>query len=251
MNTEHSVSEKYVLILGAMSDVARALAKEYASHGYHIIAAARDEKRLIPLTHDINIRFGVKTFAIPFDAEQTSTHANFYESLPTSPDVVITAFGYLGNTEKGLSDWEEAARIIQVNYTGAVSILNRIAIDMRQKKRGLIIGISSVAGERGRQSNFLYGSAKSGFSAYLSGLRNMLYPHQVHVLTVKPGFIRTSMTEGMPLNPKLTANPEQVARSIYAAGEKKKNTLYVLWMWKYIMCMIRNIPESVFKKMKL
>lgn len=164
---------------------------------------------------------------------------------------MICVFGYLGDTEKGLKDWKEAQNIIESNYTGAVSILDVAATDMMERKTGTIIGISSVAGERGRQSNFLYGSAKAGFTAYLSGLRNKCFHAGVHVLTVKPGFIKTAMTEGMPLNPKLTAQPQQIARSIFKAQQKKKNVIYTLWMWKYIMCIIRNIPEGIFKKLKM
>src|SRR5690606_2810480 len=111
--------------------------------------------------------------------------------------------------------------------------------------------ISSVAGERGRQSNFIYGCAKAGFSAYLSGLRNKLFHSGVHVMTVKPGFIRTAMTEGMPLPPSLTASPEKIASDIFNAFRKKKNIIYSLWIWRYIMCIIRNIPEFLFKKLKL
>lgn len=251
MENATDIQAKHVLILGAMSDVGRALAQEYARHGYQIILAARDINRLSTIANDIQIRYSVKAYTFAFDAEQPSTHPSFYQSLPAPPDIVIAVFGYLGHTEKGLNDWQEAARILHVNYTGVVSILNMAAMDMAKRKQGIIVGISSVAGERGRQSNFLYGSAKAGLTAYLSGLRNFLLKYQVHVMTVKPGFIRTAMTEGMPLNPMLTAMPQQVAESIYQAVEKRKNVLYVLWMWRYIMCIIRMIPEALFKKMKL
>lgn len=240
-----------VLILGALSDVAQALAHEYASKKHSLMLAARQSQRLLPIVSDLKIRYDIEAYPLEFDACQFESHAAFYDALPLSPDVVICVFGYLGNTEKGLNDWEEAQKILNVNYTGAVSILNIAATRMMKQKKGTIIGISSVAGERGRQSNFLYGSAKAGFTAYLSGLRNKLFHHGIHVLTVKPGFIKTAMTEGMPLNPKLTASPQQVAKAVYQAAEKKKNVLYVLWMWKYIMCIIRNIPEGMFKKMKL
>jgi len=240
-----------VLILGALSDVARALAHEYAANGYDLYLAARDREKLAPLCSDIEIRHKRKALAFSFDARQFAEHKAFYQGLPQNPDVVIAVFGYLGDTDKGLGDWNEALRIIESNYTGAVSILDIAASEMMQRKSGTIIGISSVAGERGRQSNFLYGSAKAGFTAYLSGLRNKMFHHGVHVLTVKPGFIRTAMTEGLPLNPRLTATPEQVAAAVRKAHRKKKDVLYTLWMWKYIMCIIRNIPEGVFKKLKL
>ena len=138
-----------------------------------------------------------------------------------------------------------------VNYVGAVSILNIIAAKYVEAGKGVIVGISSVAGERGRQSNFFYGSAKAGFTAYLSGLRNRLFPKNVHVLTVKPGFVATKMTENMVTPKPVTATPDEVANAIYTAVEKKKNVIYVKWMWRWIMLIIRSIPESMFKKLKL
>jgi len=138
-----------------------------------------------------------------------------------------------------------------VNYTGAVSILNIVANYYVSQQKGIIAGISSVAGERGRQSNYFYGSAKAGFTAYLSGLRNRLFHQQVHVLTVQPGFVYTRMTEGLPLPRLLTATPEKVADSIYLAIRKKKNVIYVKWFWRWIMLIIKCIPEFLFKKLKL
>lgn len=234
-----------------MSDVAQAMAHEYARNGYEVILAARDKGRLEPLVSDLKVRYHVKASAVEFDALKFESHFDFYKNLSHEPSVVACVFGYLGDTSKGLTNWNEAERILNVNYTGAVSILNVIASNMMERKHGTIIGVSSVAGERGRQSNFLYGSAKAGFTAYLSGLRNRCFHSNVHVLTVKPGFIKTSMTQGMPLNPKLTATPQKIARDIYKAAAKRKNVLFSLWMWKYIMMIIRYIPEGMFKKMKM
>lgn len=155
------------------------------------------------------------------------------------------------DTEEGLYDDRNTDRIIAVNYARLVPVITYFANKMERKRFGTIIGLSSVAGERGRQSNFIYGSAKAAFTAYLSGLRNYLYDKKVHVITVKPGFMATKMTEGMPLNPLLTANPPQVANYIYNAYIKKKNVVYVLPIWRFIMLIIRNIPEFVFKKLKL
>ena len=138
-----------------------------------------------------------------------------------------------------------------MNYVGAASILNIVAATYAEKGKGTIAGISSVAGERGRLSNYLYGSAKAGFTAYLSGLRNRLFHQKVHVLTVQPGFVYTRMTEGMPLPKLLTATPELVAQTVYKATLAKKNVIFVKGMWRWIMLIIRNIPESIFKKMKL
>lgn len=129
--------------------------------------------------------------------------------------------------------------------------MNYFAQKFESRRSGTIIGLSSVAGERGRQSNFIYGSAKAAFTAYLSGLRNYLFEKKVHVMTVKPGFMATKMTEGLPLNPKLTATPKQAATCIFKAYKNKKNVTYVLPVWGVIMMIIRNIPEFIFKKLKL
>jgi len=140
---------------------------------------------------------------------------------------------------------------MDTNYTGVVSLFNIIANDFEKRKSGFIVGISSVAGDRGRKSNYIYGSAKAAFTAYLSGLRNRLYDAQVHVLTVKPGFVSTKMTEGMDLPEKLTAQPEEVAEDIYKAQQKGKNVLYTKWIWRWMMLIIRSIPEFQFKKMSI
>ena len=150
-----------------------------------------------------------------------------------------------------MTSWEDAARILHTNYTGAVSILNIVATDYMERKSGTIVGISSVAGDRGRGSNFLYGSAKAGFTAYLSGLRNLLFRSGVTVITVKPGFTATKMTAHLNLPPLLTASPEQVGTAVVRAIQARKNTIYVKGLWKWLMLIIRNIPENIFKKMNL
>lgn len=239
------------LILGAGSDVGLACADEFAGNGYNIQLAGRRSERFAPLCSDLQIRYNITATAHEFDADQYDTHQNFVAHLPAQPDVVICMFGYLGEQEKAQSDWKECARIISANYTGAVSILNLFADQMAKAGSGTIIGISSVAGERGRMSNYVYGSAKAGFSAYLSGLRNRLFHHGAHVMTVKPGFMATKMTEGMPLPKPLTAQPAQAGKAIYKGFRKKKNIIYVLGRWKWVMLIIKNIPEGIFKKLKL
>src|SRR5579872_2135105 len=240
-----------VLLLGASSDIAVALARDFASQGHSIQLAARNVERLLPLKSDIALRYQVGCTLHEFDAATPATHSSFYSGLPIRPDSTVCIFGYLGDQQKAESDWQECQRIIQVNYVGAVSILNLVADEYAGLGKGTIVGISSVAGERGRQSNYFYGSAKAGFTAYLSGLRNRLFHQQVHLLSVQPGFVYTRMTENMPLPPRVTAQPDEVATAIFDAVRKKKNVLYVKWMWRWIMFIIRNIPESVFKKMKL
>ena len=142
-------------------------------------------------------------------------------------------------------------KIIDTNYTGVISLLNIIANDFEKRKRGFIIGISSVAGDRGKKSNYLYGSAKVAFTTYLSGLRNRLYKANVHVLTVKPGFVNKHMTAKIDLTKRLTAQPEDVAKDIFDAQKSKKDILYTMWTWKWIMMFIKMIPEFLYKKTNL
>lgn len=239
--------------MGAKSDIAQAVAREFARHNFDVILAARNssDELLAAMKTDLEIRGGGHAFAVEFDAENFAAHEQFYKNLPAPPDVVLCAFGYLGEQSQAEKDWSETARIINVNYTGAVSILSVAANDFETRGAGCIIGISSVAGERGRASNYIYGSAKGGFSVFLDGLRHRLSRFDVNVLAVKPGFVDTKMTEGMNLPKPLTATPEQLARAVFNAYRKKKATLYYLPAWRFIMFVIRNVPEFVFQKTKL
>ncbi len=180
------------------------------------------------------------------------TRTDFHQLDHIKSNLLFCATGYLGlSTEEGLYDVHNTERIIDVNYAKLVPVMNFFAHKFQSQRQGTIIGLSSVAGDRGRQSNFIYGSAKAAFTAYLSGLRNYLSDKKVHVLTIKPGFMATKMTEGLPLNPKLTATPKQAANAIYKAYKAKKNVAYVLPIWWVIMTIIKNIPEFIFKKLKL
>lgn len=246
------MKRKNVLILGAKSDIAKALADLYAKKGYNLSLACRNgSERLKNLQSDLKIRYNAEADIYDFDAISYKSHKDFYQGLIQKPDIAISVFGYLGKEDKARTDFDEAHRIIDTNYTGVVSILNIIACDFEERKSGTIVGISSVAGERGRGSNYHYGSAKAGLSAYLSGLRNHLFKSGVHVVSVKPGFVNTSMTEGMPLPGPVTAQPGKVAKDIFKAVEKKKNVIYTLWMWRYIMLIIKSVPEFIFKKLSL
>ena len=242
---------KYVLILGAKSDIAKALAREYAKHDYDLYLAARNAEELEPFGNDIKVRYDKEARLVEFDALDYESHQAFYNTLDPKPLGVISAIGYLGDQEKAQNDFQEAQKIIDTNYTGCISILNIIANEYEQNKNGFIIGISSVAGDRGRKSNYIYGSAKAAFSAYLSGLRNRLHDANVQVMTMKPGFVNTQMTKGMDLPEKLTAQPEEVARDVYAAHKKGKDVVYTKWFWRWIMLIIKAIPEFQFKKMSI
>ena len=241
----------YVLIVGAKSDIAKELAKEYARNGYNLYLAARRSESLSDLSSDIRIRYGVDVQLKELDITDFQSHVGFYESLNPKPLGVIVVSGYMADQKECEKDWAKTLNTINVNYTGPVSLLNIVANDMEQNKNGFIVGISSVAGDRGRKANYIYGSSKAAFSAYLSGLRNRLYDSNVQVLTVKPGFVNTKMTQGLNLPKRLTAEPRDVAVDIFKAQQNKKDVLYTKARWRLIMFIIKNIPEFMFKKLNV
>ncbi|MDP6908148.1 MAG: SDR family NAD(P)-dependent oxidoreductase, partial [Flavobacteriales bacterium] len=188
---------------------------------------------------------------LEFDAVDFSSHETFVQNLKVVPDVVVTAFGVLIEGEESFRSPQRSLDSTLVNYSGVVSILGHLSKAMAERGSGTIIGISSVAGERGRGSNYIYGSAKAGVSAYLDGLRNFLFTKGVHVVTVKPGYVDTKMKAHKPTPKIVTASPEQVAKAVMLGFKRKRNTIYVLPIWRWIMLIIRNIPEFVFKRMSL
>ena len=240
-----------VLILGAGSDIAMAIATSFAKNNYAVQLAARNADRLSAFATDMQLRHNVSCTRHEFDALQFNSHHAFFDQLPVKPDVTVCVFGVMDEEELAFSNWAVAEKMIGTNFTGAVSILNIVAGYYQSQQKGCIAGISSVAGERGRQSKLLYGSTKAALTAYLDGLRNKMFAHNVHVVTVKPGFVFTKMTETLNLPKALTAQPAEVGSAVYAAVQKKKNVIYVRWMWRWIMLIIKCIPEFQFKKMKL
>lgn len=240
-----------ILILGATSDVGKELARLYANQGSHLILSSRKAERLEPLKNDLELRHAIHVDLISLDATDFESHSRILTSLLPNVDIAICVFGYLGDHSLAQKDFAACKNIIDTNYTGAVSILNIIAEHFENRKSGSIVGVSSVAGERGRQSNYFYGSAKAGFTAYLSGLRNRLYRSNVHVLTVIPGFMFTKMTEGMDLPKPITASSIQAAKKIVKAEKNRRNVIYVLPIWWLIMTIIKSIPEFIFKRLKL
>ncbi|MFT3745829.1 MAG: SDR family oxidoreductase [Pyrinomonadaceae bacterium] len=242
---------KTLLVLGARSDIAQACAHEFAANGFDMILAARNSDDLANMVSDYEIRHQIKVFTAEFDASAMSAHEELYAALPVKPDVALYAIGVLGDQKASEKSWTAAEEVIVSNYTGGVSILSVIANDFEARNTGTIIGISSVAGDRGRQSNYIYGSAKAGFTAFLAGLRHRLAPTKVKVLTVKPGFVETKMTEGMDLPGMLTAKPTDMAKAIFRAYRTGRSTLYYWPIWRQIMFVVRNVPEFIFIKSKL
>jgi len=243
-----------VLILGANAGIGRALAVEFALHQYDLILAGRDLEELQSLAADLALRHNVSTRAervdvLDFDALESALAACAVPARDSLEGVVLCT-GYLGDPEASKKDLGEARRILDTNFTGSVLALNVLANHFESKRTGFICALSSVAGDRGRQSNYLYGSAKGGLTTFLQGLRNRLYHSGVHVITVKPGFVDTRMVFGKAKLP-LVATPERVARDIYRAVIKRKNVVYVPWFWQWIMFMVGSIPEGLFKKLKM
>ena len=243
---------KTCLILGSNSDIGQAIAYAFARRGFDLVLAARTvDDYQYRLAADLTIRHGGQVGHLVFDGEDTDAHPFLINGLELLPDVVVSVFGYLGEQEQATIDFTEAGRIMATNYTGHVSLLNPMAARMRRRGQGTIIGVSSVAGERGRQSNYLYGSAKAGFTAYLSGLRNDLFASGVHVVTLKPGFVQTKMLAGRATPALLTAQPADVAEAAWRAHQRRQNVVYTPAVWRIIMGVIRLIPESIFKRLRL
>lgn len=240
------------LILGARSDIARACAHRLAADGHAILMlAARDPESLAVDAQDLRIRHQGQVTTHAFDALDPDSFTTFLDGLGTLPDVVICAVGLLGEQAESAADPAVAARVMRTNFEGPALVLGLIATRMEARGRGTIVGISSVAGERGRASNYVYGAAKAGFTAFLSGLRNRLASRGVQVITVLPGFVATQMTAGMDLNPRLTAQPDEVAAAIARAMDRGRDVVWVRPVWRLIMAIIRALPEGVFKKTRL
>ena len=240
-----------VLILGARSDIGRAVAHKFASLGHPVQLAARNADALAADKTDMALRHNVAVTLHEFDALATQTHAAFVAALPELPGIAVCAVGLMGCQDENERDIEAAARIVRSNYEGPAAILAVLANRFEERGAGTLVGISSVAGERGRATNYVYGSAKAGFTAFLSGLRNRLARRGVHVVTVLPGFVATQMTENMDLPAKLTAQPGEVADAIARAVERKRDVIYVRSIWRLIMMVIRGIPERFFKGMRV
>ncbi|MCK8786190.1 SDR family oxidoreductase [Roseomonas sp. NAR14] len=240
-----------VLILGAASDIGAAIARAHAAEGRPLILLARQPARLEREAADLRLRHGVAVQLLPLDVLDLAAHAPLLDSLPVLPATVISVVGLLGEQPRSAADPAEAERVMRTNYLAPALFLGEVANRMEARGSGTIIGISSVAGDRGRASNYVYGSAKAGFTAFLSGLRNRLAGKGVHVVTVKPGFVDTQMTAGMNLPKPLTAQPEEVAKAVLAAEARGRDVIYVRPVWRVIMSIIRGIPEPVFKRRNL
>jgi len=238
-------------ILGSTSDVADSILHLLAKNGGEFHLCARNEALLEAQKSDIEIRYQVKCATYVFEADRSNSLPETVMSAAAKCDLVISAIGFLPDQDKAQSHQELTDLSNNVNFLTPISLLNHVSNAFEQRGTGTIVGISSVAGLRGRGSNYLYGSPKGAFDLYLSGLRNRLAKSGVHVMTVRPGFIKTKMTQHLDLPKLLTATPNEVARDIVNGVRKKKNVVYSKWFWRYIMLIIRLIPEAIFKKLSL
>lgn len=241
------MTTKNVLILGAKSDIGIAVARKFALEGYDIQLAGKNLEEVELIRDDLQTRFDINIKAHDFNTNNYKQYSNFINKLKNLPDVVICAVGNMPPQKFCEEDLDLRTNVLRTNFEGPANILSEIANLFEKRSYGTIVGISSVAGERGRASNYIYGSAKAGFTAFLSGLRNRLYKSNVNVITVLPGPVFTKMTKGLSLPKLLTNTKENVADEIYKAVINKKDIVYTFKIWKLIIIVIKLIPEKIFK----
>ncbi len=249
-----SLSNARICIAGATSAVARATAARLAAAGATLHLAARDEAEAARIGRDLQVRHDA---ALSWSSIEVTDPDARTALLDTAADAMggldglVVAIGRLGDQDRAERDPDHLESVITVNFTAVAQLLERAANRFAAQDRGLIAALSSVAGDRGRPSNYAYGSAKAGLTAFLEGLRGRLHEQNVHVLTVKPGPVDTKMTFGMDDPPPLMADPDRVASDIVTAMERRTDVCYTPPIWRYIMAAIRLIPARLFKKLDL
>lgn len=237
---------KTVLILGANSDVAKQAIKLYLEKGFSVIAASRNLESLENFVKENQLQKDYIEL-VYFDSEDFESHQKFYDNLTTKPNIVVYAAGFLVQNEKAFVDFDATFKMMKVNYIGAVSILNIIAMDTTNTALERIIGLSSLSGVRGRKSNFVYGSTKSAFTQYLAGLRQELASRKIAVNVLIIGYINTKINAGLELNKNLMMEPDYVAKHIINAG----NSFSIVpnFKWKIIYWIVKLLPESLVAKL--
>ncbi len=242
-----------ILVIGACSAMATETARLYAQQGASIFLAARNEERLAALTADLQVRGAERVGSAVFEALEYDQHSGLVQTAREflgDIDVVLVAHGSLGEQTESAASFVLTRQEFEINALSVMSLLSHVVPLLRERSAGSIAVISSVAGDRGRQSNYVYGAAKGALSIYLQGLRNELASVGVSVLTVKPGFVDTPMTAHIAKG-SLWASPEDIARGIVRGIERGQDVLYLPWFWRYIMWIIRMIPERLFKRLSL
>ncbi len=238
-----------ILLLGGTSEIGLAVVEAFASdRPMRVVLAARPSDRLDAARARLEAR-GCAVETLPFDAEALDTHTDVVHKAFAGGDidVALVAFGLLGDNEKAWTDVSYAARLAQVNYTAAVTVGVAVAERMREQSHGSIVAFSSVAGERARRSNFVYGSTKAGLDAFYSGLTEALRPHGVGVTVVRPGFVHTRMTEGLKPAP-LSTTPEAVAAITVDAVRRRCELVWAPAPVRFVMSVLRHLPRTVFRR---
>ncbi len=240
------------IILGATSSMARAFARKAAEDGAQLLLAGRDLADMKRTADDAMLRGSPHAQPVMFDARKPGTFDEIaIKAALQDGEINVAVFvGSMPTQDQIDADPSLVDATITDNFSGPARLLHRLAPILEERECGTIVGVASVAGDRGRLSNYVYGAAKAGFATYLDGLRNRLGRSDVHVVTVKPGFVDTAMTWGLE-GMFLVATPEAVADDIFKAVKKKRNVIYTPWFWRYIMLIIMHIPEFIFKKMKI
>jgi short-subunit dehydrogenase len=237
-----------VLVLGATSAIAQQVARLYAARGAELFLVARNQERLDAVAKDLRVRGASVTTAVA-DLDDPTLHEELLAGAAPL-ELVLLAHGVLGDAGETGRNAEAAEAVLRTDLLGPVSLLTRAAARLEAQRSGCIVALSSVAGERGRGSNPVYGAAKAGLTAFLSGLRNRLTRSGVRVVTVKPGFVDTPMTAHLPRNP-LYASPERVARDLVRAVDAGVDVVYTPWWWRLVMIAVRLVPERLFKRLSL
>jgi decaprenylphospho-beta-D-erythro-pentofuranosid-2-ulose 2-reductase len=242
-----------IVIVGASSAIAEATARCYAARGARLFLVARQSQRLEDIASDLKVRGATDVTVATLDVNQLDAHDNVLAQAWIwlgDVDAMLIAHGTLPDQTSCEASTELAVKEFNTNGTSTIALMMAAANRFEAQRHGVLAVISSVAGDRGRQSNYLYGSAKAAVSTLASGLRQRLAKVGVAVVTIKPGFVDTPMTKDFPKGP-LWAKPEAVARGIVRAIDRRRNVVYLPWFWCLIMLIIRHIPESVFKRIKL
>jgi short-subunit dehydrogenase len=244
---------KKILVLGATSGIAEATCRIWAEQGAELFLVARNAEKLAAVAADLKLRGASFVDTAVADLDDTTIHgallAHAVNSL-TGMDIAYLALGILGDQPRAEQEFDHAAQIIHTNFVAPVSLLTWLANYCVQRHSGVLAVLSSVAGDRGRKSNYVYGSSKAGLSAFLAGLRNRVDREGVTVMTIKPGPVKTAMTAGMKGAEKF-ADVKKVAATIVKAIDKRVDVLYVPSIWLPIMLIIRHIPDRIFKKLNL
>jgi decaprenylphospho-beta-D-erythro-pentofuranosid-2-ulose 2-reductase len=240
-----------LLLLGGTSDIGLAIAERYVHDGARrVVLAARPSPRLEAAEARLRAAGAQDVTTLPFEAGDTAAHRPLVEHAFAGGDldVVVLAFGLLGDQERAEADVDHALDVVSTNYTAAVSVGVPLAQRLRQQGHGALVVLSSVAGERPRRSNYLYGSAKAGLDAFATGLGEALRGTGVHVLVVRPGFVRTRMTEHLAPAP-LSTTADAVAEAVVTGLRRGKQTVWVPGTMRFVMSGLRHLPRSVFRKL--